>query len=448
MKPKSISYLVLLVILSTGCSEDRRSDPSKLSVWITHNDEEREVFEEVCRDFEKGHLAETGQTVQIETYRVPFDGLLPKLRTVAASRRAPDICRVDVAHVVPMAYGQAILPLNEIDGFPAASVEAARKTYVPAAVDSCLFALPGEEPKLWGVPEQTNTVVLFYNRAHFRGKAERLRQLGCDPERAPRTWEEFSRYCEALTDPETGRYGFAMELKLWWSMAFLNTFAAPFVQFSETTGFRCALSDPTTIQALEYMVSLYQDPITVNGIKTRREAGAWQSGAVQKDQGFMNGQYSMIFTGPWRLKTFEDAGLDFGVSTIPEGPAGSSSNVGGQNMVVFRSCPNPPLALKFLLYLGSRPVQIKWASRLGQIPVRPDVFDLVDVTKQPRLRTFFDQMLTARARPTIPRYDRLEEIVNVEIEQAVKGEKSVKSALEDACQRVDHEMFGDHQTSP
>ena len=162
----------------------------------------------------------------------------------------------------------------------------------------------------------------------------------------------------------------------------------------------------------------------------------------------MNGQYSMIFTGPWRLKTFEDAGLDFGVSTIPEGPAGSSSNVGGQNMVVFRSCPNPPLALKFLLYLGSRPVQIKWASRLGQIPVRPDVFDLVDVTKQPRLRTFFDQMLTARARPTIPRYDRLEEIVNVEIEQAVKGEKSVKSALEDACQRVDHEMFGDHQTSP
>jgi ABC-type glycerol-3-phosphate transport system substrate-binding protein len=433
---------VLAVSLGVaGCGGDPSKDPDTLQVWVTHQDAERKVFTEICQDFEKWYRETRGKTVRVQNYQVPFDGLLPKLRTVCAAGRAPDICRVDVAHVVPMAFGGAIVPLDTLPNSPFKTAEEARQVYVPAAVDSDLFALPGEKTHLWGIPDQTNTVVLFYNKSHFRDAADRLRAAGCDPERPPATWEELARYAAALTDPAKNRFGYAMELKLWWDFPVLNSWGAPFLATGADGALRCALNDPRAIEALEFVVKLYQEPIEVGGVKTRREAGAWVPGAVSKDQGFINGQYSMVLNGPWILERFHASGVEFGTAPIPSGPGGSISNVGGQNMVVFKNCPNKELALDFLIYVTSTGNQARWGTALGQIPVRPDAFDKVDLTGREALRTFFEQMLRAKARPPVARYDRLEEIFNLEFEEAMKGNRTVKESVGRAVERINREVL-------
>src|SRR5206468_79391 len=95
----------------------------------------------------------------------------------------------------------------------------------------------------------------------------------------------------------------------------------------------------------------------------------------------------------------------------------------------------------FLAYQTSEEVQRSWCSRLGQIPVRPAVFKQVDTSQKPELKVFFEQMLTAKARPPVPSYDKLEEIANAQMDLALQGLKSPKDALSDAAARINADVL-------
>ena len=62
---------------------------------------------------------------------------------------------------------------------------------------------------------------------------------------------------------------------------------------------------------------------------------------------------------------------------IPEGPEGSSSNVGGTNMVVFKGCKHPEIAYAYIRYITSVQSQVKWCTELSQIPTMKEAFNLV-----------------------------------------------------------------------
>ncbi|MEK7485994.1 MAG: extracellular solute-binding protein, partial [Planctomycetota bacterium] len=176
-----------------------------------------------------------------------------------------------------------------------------------------------------------------------------------------------------------------------------------------------------------------------DGKKVHIEGGAWQSGAINPDQGFINGLYAMIFSGPWNLKTFRDAGVSFGVSFIPTGPAGTSSTVGGTNLVVFRSCAYPEVAFEVLQYITSPEFQKQWCERLGQIPTRQGI----ELRYQdfPEMPLFYQQMQHTRTRPPIPRYDLVEQFFNPEIELVLKRIKSPQEALDSAVLKIDEHII-------
>jgi multiple sugar transport system substrate-binding protein len=109
--------------------------------------------------------------------------------------------------------------------------------------------------------------------------------------------------------------------------------------------------------------------------------------------------------------------------------------------VVFRSCKYPREAWEFLRYLTSASVQKKWASTLGQIPVRPDVFGEIDTQKKPALKVFFEQMLKTVARPPVPNYDKVEEIANAQMDLALQGVKSPEEALREASDLVNSQVL-------
>ena len=92
-------------------------------------------------------------------------------------------------------------------------------------------------------------------------------------------------------------------------------------------------------------------------------------------------------------------------------------------------------------YLTSADVHRDWCSKLGQIPVLPAIYKSVDVSKKPELPVFFEQMLTARARPAVPNYDKLEEITNAEMDLALQGKKTPEVALKDATIHVNEEVL-------
>jgi len=223
-------------------------------------------------------------------------------------------------------------------------------------------------------------------------------------------------------------FGFAMDNSLWWTFPFFNTYGAEFIRDG-----KCVLNEEPGVNALQFKSDLYN--------KHKIEAGAWQSGAVGPDAGFLNERYAMILNGPWVVKNYKDAGLNFGVALIPEGPEGTSTNVGGTNMVVFNNSKHPFWAAKFLEFLASVEIQALWGNKLEQIPVNLKAYDLIDTVDKPFLKTFMEQMKYAKARPLILDYSELEEIINPQMEAALKGQKTVKKALDDAVEVIENRIL-------
>lgn len=406
----------------------------QITIWETYNAEEHEVFTRLVSEFEQQASARHGTPVRVKVDRIPYEGLLPKLKYAAITHTTPDICRVDNAWVLTLAYGKAVVPLDTLPSFGRTLDEEAAQ-YVPAAIATDVLLTPGEdegapwERHLYGLPDQTNCVALFWNRQLFRDAAPALRAAGLDPERAPKTWEELVRYAKVLTVPEKKQFGFAMFATLWWMMPFLNSYGAEFAVQQPDGTVTCAFDDPAAVSAFEFIVSLYRE----HGV----EAGAWQTGAINPEQGFLNGKYAMILSGPWNLKRFE--GVDFGVSLVPEGPAGTSSNVGGSNMVVFKSSKEPDLALEFLRWYTSEDVQLRWSRELGQIPVNRGAFETAAAAaKGTHLGVFLEQLRTARPLRQVPKMDQIEDrVINPAIELALKGSAPPAQIMSDACRRVE-----------
>lgn len=426
-------FLILNLIL-TGCSQIQpTSDDGAvvLTIWENYNTEEHDVFVKMAKDFESLAEKQFGKTVRLNIQRVPFDGFLSKLKTAAMTHTTPDIARVDIGDMPTLAYGKALHAIDQLEGFEGPDLETFRSKFVKAAIGSNLLTI-GKETHLYGLPDQTTCVALYWNRALFRKNAPRLASAGLNPTVPPKTWEEFIRYGQALTDTSQQQYGFAMDNSLWWTFPFLNTFDAPFTS-QENGVWKFRLAEEPGVKAMQLKVDLYS--------RYHIEAGAWQPGAISADQGFMNAKYAMILSGPWRLETFRQAGLDYDVALIPAGPAGTSTNVGGTNLVIFRKTKHPQIALAFLNFVSSVDYQSRWSKALNQIPVRIEAIQAVLPTAHPHLQVFMRQMQTAKPRPNIPNYFMLEQIVNSEMELALKGVKTVKQAFESAGVLVERKIL-------
>lgn len=383
-----------------GCGGDEGG--ATLTVWQTYNEAENAVFKEIVEQFE---AERPGVTVEI--VRLPFAGAEPKILTALTTRTEPDIARVDVAFLSKLAMKNALLDLG-----PYVPQEF-RDDIVPVALASCMYG-----GKLWGLPDQTNGLCLFYNRALFD-------QAGLDPDTPPATWDELVAFGKKLTNEKEGVFGIGVRNSLWWSLPFFYTYGA---EFLSEDGKTCLLNEPAAVEAFQFKVDLYQK----HGI----EGGAWRAGGIQNDLGFQNGRYAMIMNGPWAVETLKQTGIDFGVGLVPAGPAGTHTNVGGNDLVVFRSTEHPELAAEFLKFVASEESQRMWALRLGQIPVNVKVNDVINSEEHPYLAVFVEQMRTAIPRPQTPYYPEIENLINPEMQAALDNTKSVQQALDAAVAEI------------
>ena len=416
---------ILFAAIFTGCSKSNENKyPGKkvITLWETYNNEEHQIFLELAGDYEK-----INPDIKINVQRVPFSGAKMKLMTSMITHTAPDISRVDVADLPRLVISKSVIDLTQYGALGLAA------ELVSAAANSNIFPesfyLAGSTSQvkhMFGIPDQTTGVCLFYNKDMFEKAG--IKKL-------PSTWAEFVDTAKKLTvdtdnNGKIEQFGFAMNNSLWWSFPFFNTFG---VKFLSDDGRKCLLNSQQAKDALQFQIDLYS--------KYKVEAGAWQAGSIEPDQGFVNKKYAMIFSGPWNLKKFKDSRINFGVGMIPSGIAGTSTNVGGTNMVVLRETKYPKECYEFLKYLLSPDVQGKWCNALGQIPVNLKAYPKVDVSQNPEIKIFMEQMKTAIARPPVMDYDQLEYIMNAEMYTARSEQKTVERALEDAVKKINEQVI-------
>ncbi|MBI3039276.1 extracellular solute-binding protein [bacterium] len=405
--------LVVLQILGAfflvGCNDriDKTPDGKTiLAFWHSYNDEEEVVLREIISEWEKKN-----QGFTVSAIRIPFSGHESKIRTALTVERGPDMARVDWAFVCELARKHALVDLGTL-GF-----DSIKDQYLKAPLGTTFI-----DGKYWGIPDQTTGLGLFYNKKLFR-------DAGLDPERTPKTWDEFVEFAKKLTNSEKGTFGFAMENTLWWTLPFFNTFGAKVIS---EDGKSCSLNSPEAIKAMEFKAGLFK--------AHKVEAGAWRAGSVNPETGFLNGRYAMILMGPWNLAKYASSPIEFGVGLIPEGPSGTSTNVGGTDVVIFNSSKYPKESYNFLTFFTSPESQAKWCKKLNQIPVNLKTYDLVSFENK-HLLVFMEQMKHALPNPIVTKSNILEKIVNPEMEAVLTGQKSAEDAFRLAARKVEETIL-------
>ena len=219
--------------------------------------------------------------------------------------------------------------------------------------------------KLWSVPFQRSTAVMYYNKAAFA-------EVGLDPEKFPRTWAELQATAVKLTkkDPagKVTRWGVKMAADTgnaqWTFGALANQ--ANHVLMNEA-GTETYFNHPKAIEALAYWRGLAQSGASPEGV----------SGWGQLTPDFLEGNAAIIQHTTGNLTNLRNnAKFPFGIAGLP-GKDGPRTVVGGGNIYFFKNA-NPAerkAALAFARFLTEPERAADWSMRVGYIAVRPEAYE-------------------------------------------------------------------------
>jgi multiple sugar transport system substrate-binding protein len=136
-----------------------------------------------------------------------------------------------------------------------------------------------------------------------------------------------------------------------------------------------------------------------------------------------------FISGPWHIGLLKDKGGPgfadkFAVAHMPAGKKAATSFVGGGNLAVFKDGKNRDAAWKFVSWLSKPETQAKWYGVSTDLPSVKKAWDDPQLSADPMLKTFGDQLADAKAPPAIPNWEQVASVIDGEIEQLCKSDRS------------------------
>jgi len=411
MKPIYLIFLFISLTLS-GClfgSQDsqqsserlqRSTDPVTLSFWHTFNEDETKTLKEVLAEFKQAY-----PHITVQLQQVPFSDALNKYKTVAQAKNAPDIFRAEIAWTTELA---SLGYLMSLDAFMNESLQA---DFLPASL-----AYAAYQDHLWGVPQVTDCLALFYNK-----------QLVGTP---PQTLDELVEMGQSLTSPGQ-QYAFFYRGDPYWFTPFIWAFGGDLI---DSESLEVKIDQPEAVAALQFLIDLR------NKHKIVPPSVDFANDYENMMIGFKNGQYTMIINGPWSTADvldgpeFKDHPENFGITRIPSGPAGYGSPVGGHNYVISADTQKLFASWDLVEFLSRPEHQARFALQNNLLPTRQSTYTLPSVRENPIIQSFKYVLDAANTRPVIPQSGAIFIDLKPAYQAALLGEKSPQAALSEVKQ--------------
>lgn len=203
---------------------------------------------------------------------------------------------------------------------------------------ACETALT-KEGTMYGYPVSAETYTLFYNKDLI------------SEEDVPKTWEDLKTWSTKFNSENDGKYGFMMAVGSSYYTVLFTTSSDNRLFGPEGTDIdNTNIATEHSIKGMETFASLRE----ILDFPSADITTAYGDGA------FAAGNVAMYITGLWNVKTFEDAGINFGVTTLPSLPGDttpSASFSGTRAMFVSAYSDYPAEAAAFGEFLLSEEMQ-------------------------------------------------------------------------------------------
>ena len=277
----------------------------------------------------------------------------------------------------------------------------------------------------YGVIHAATWQCLYYNKDHFR-------EVGLDPERPPRTWDELIDYAQKLTVyDENGRIlraGFSLRKSDYApgiGMKFLDFYLSAGGQIVDDSMEHLLLNSEAGVRSLQfYLDCLYK--YRVDGFEV-----------VGDTDGFINGTCSMFYRGPWVIKHLyvNAPQIDYGIGNICADGI-SASNGGFYPFVVASGSREKELAWDFIRYMIRPDNMAEYARNEMQAPFDREAMQYPEFAEN-ELYSVFLQQENVVPFPLIPHQAEVQGMIGETIEQVVRSNEDPREALDELCARVD-----------
>lgn len=404
----TFSLALLASGVPLGLTAASATDPVTINFWHAYSDggsEMSTITNLLIPRFEAEHPG-----IIVKQAAIPYDSLHQKLLVAAAGGDLPDVVRADLAWVPELANIGVLAPLStEMSDF---------KKYASLVFPGPL-ATNYFKGQYYGLPLDTNTRVMFWNKAVFAKAGIK---------KAPVTFQDLLSDAPKLKKIGVklfadGSYGgWTYEPWIWSGGGDLTD-----PKFTKASGY---VNSKKTVAVVQMLVDMYKKGYISDTITNNKSA-------MGTGDGLAKGKYATIFDGPWFIpnETGQYPTFKLTTSSIPAGSGGSVSVVGGEDVVMMSTTQQKEASLEFIRYMLSPDWQLTMA-KTGQMPVRKDTSTILP-SIQSYYSIFAQQLMTAKTRIPSPNFQKIDQIFNDEMQKALTGQLSPKAAMDQAAKQMD-----------
>jgi multiple sugar transport system substrate-binding protein len=200
---------------------------------------------------------------------------------------------------------------------------------------------------------------------------------------------------------------------------------------------RVTVDEPAAVRALTFM----RDAVAGDGF-VPSSALTWQEEQVRF--AFQNGEAVFMRNWPYAWSLLQDPSRSrvagrFAVAPFPAAEGGRpTAALGGSHLAISAFSANPELAWELVTFLAAPEQMLERARLAAQLPPRRSLYDstaLQEALPIPieQVRRVLDSLA---ARPAIPVYSELSEILQVRLHRALTGQQAPNRALQDAAREI------------
>ena len=391
---KKLMAVALLVaacfMVFTGCSKKEvKSEKVVLTVW-----ESTGGPDEFIKQAGAAYTAKN-PNVEIKFVNVELGDAITQIALDGPAGVGPDLFAAPHDRLGTLVTGGHVLPTVNPDKIKATVLGACSQALTYNGV-------------MYGYPISAETYALFYNK-----------DLISESE-LPKTWEELAAWAADFNAKNPGKYGFVMDVgNAYYTIIFTTANNNRLFGASGTDTSSSYLNSPDAVNGMKFFKTL----------KSGLDVPADDLNTATCDGAFASGIAAMHITGPWNLKGFSDAGINYGVTALPSlpgdtTPAPSFSGTRGMYVSAYSDYPEEAAAFAEFL-LTDEMQQLRYELTNGALP------SIDTQLSSENAIGFLKQLDYAFPMPSVPEMGTFWEAMNAASKNIWNG-SDVKTEL-DAC---------------
>ncbi|CAI1633255.1 ABC transporter substrate-binding protein [Serratia proteamaculans] len=375
------------------------------------------TVEGLVADFEKLHPDISIQPV----YTGDYATTVTKALTAFRGGNAPQIAVIGDIEAYSLIDAGAILPVSDLAN------DQAGKAWIDGFYPAFIRKIQG---KVWGIPFQRSTVVLYWNKQAFQ-------QAGLNGDTPPANWQQVVDFGQKLVIRDGNavkQWGIEIPSTPIGYWTFQGIAATNGSHLDNGKGTAVTFNTPANVEALTWLTDLAQKyQVSPKGAIT------WST----TPQDFIDGKTAMMVTTTGNLTTVrENAKFPFGVAMLPE-KTQRGSPTGGGNLYLFNgtSPAQQQAAVTFMRWLSAPEQAARWSIATGYVATSPAAWETATMkeyaAKVPQATVAREQLKYSQ--PELSTYNsvQIQELLNRAVEAAVTQGKTPAQALESAQKQAD-----------